>query len=258
MGWPHSIAASRRRDPEHLLATPFLSVIIPSYNEERRIGPTLQEVLRFLDEQPYTWEVVVVDDGSTDDTAAIASAFARKMEGPVRVMTVAHRGKGWAVKRGMLEAKGRYRFMADADLAMPIDQLIGFLDRMAEGYDIVIGSRQIAGARRYDEPASRHVMGRVFNWVTRNFAVRGFQDTQCGFKCFRGEVADELFTRQKTDGFGFDVEILYVASKRGMRILEMPIDWYHQRSSKVRPVVDTFLMLRDILSIRLRDIRGRY
>ena len=240
------------------MATPFLSVVIPSYNEERRIGATLEGVLLYLNEQPYTWEVLVVDDGSNDDTAAIASDFARNVEAQVRVLTVPHRGKGWAVKQGMLAATGRYRFMADADLAMPIEQLGAFLERMAEGYDIVIGSRQIAGARRYGEPASRHVMGRVFNWVVRNFAVGGFKDTQCGFKCFRGEVADELFDLQKTDGFGFDVEILYVASKRGLRILEMPIDWHHQRSSKVRPVTDTFLMLRDIILIRLRDIRGRY
>ena len=240
------------------MATPFLSVVIPSYNEERRIVPTLEEVLRYLHARPYSWEVLVVDDGSTDGTAAIASAFARKVEAPVRVLTVPHRGKGWAVKRGMLAATGRYRFMADADLAMPIEQLDAFLDRMEEGYDIVIGSRQIAGARRYDESASRHVMGRVFNWVVRNLAVARFQDTQCGFKCFRGEVADELFGVQKTDGFAFDVEILYVAAKRGLRVLEMPIDWYHQRASKVRAVTDTFLMLSDILMIRLRDIRGRY
>ena len=158
----------------------------------------------------------------------------------------------------MLAATGEYRFMCDADLAMPIDRLPSFLNRMAEGYDVVIGSRQIAGARRFDEPRPRHIMGRLFNAFVRLVAVRGIEDTQCGFKCFRGEVADELFALQRTKGFAFDVEILRVAQRRGMRVLEMPVDWQHQSDSKVRPGVDTPLMVKDTLMVRWHEARGRY
>ena len=239
------------------MATPFLSIVIPAFNESERIAYTLDKVVSYLSSQSYSWEVLVVDDGSSDDTAAVASewAHASESEQRVHVETIPHGGKGWAVKRGMLAASGRYRFMCDADLAMPIEQLGAFLDRMEEGYDIVIGSRQMTGARRFDEPVGRHIMGRAFNWSVRLLAVSGFEDTQCGFKCFRGEVAEELFARQRTKGFGFDVEVLYLAAKNGLRVLEMPIDWYHQSSSKVRPFVDSFLMLRDTAFVRLRGMR---
>ena len=237
------------------MATPFLSVVIPAFNEEERIASTLGDVVGYMRAQPYTWEVLVVDDGSSDQTATVVSSWATSAE-RVRVETVPHGGKGWAVKRGMQSATGQYRFMCDADLAMPIEQLGVFLPYMEDGYDIVIGSRQIAGARRIGEPVARHIMGRVFNWAVRLLALSGFEDTQCGFKCFRGEVADELFSRQRTRGFGFDVEILYMAKKKGMRVVEIPIEWHHQDSSKVRPLVDSFSMLRDTAMLRLRDAGG--
>ncbi len=240
------------------MATPFLSIVIPAYNEERRIGSTLEVVLRYLGDQQYTWEVLVADDGSADGTASIVRRTTEGGETRVRLLSLAHRGKGWAVRQGMVAAEGRYRFMADADMAMPIEQLGAFLDHMAAGYDIVIGSRQISGARRHGEPATRHLMGRVFNWAVRLLAVGGFQDTKCGFKCFRGDVADSLFRLQRTDGWGFDAEVLYLAKTRGLRILELPIDWYYQTASKVRPLADTFLMLSDILRVWLRRIRGSY
>ncbi|MCH7745470.1 MAG: glycosyltransferase family 2 protein [Chloroflexi bacterium] len=239
------------------MARPFLSVVIPTFNEQVRIISTLEKVVEYLSAQQYTWEVLVVDDGSSDDTAALVRQWTPKNAG-VRLKTIAHGGKGCAVKHGMLAATGEYRFMCDADLAMPIEHLEAFINRMAEGYDIVIGSRQIAGARRFDESASRHIMGRMFNWSVKLLAVGGFQDTQCGFKCFRGEAADELFQLQRTRGWGFDVEILYLALKRRMRVLEMPIDWYHQKDSKVRPGVDSFLMMRDTILVRWRALLGRY
>ena len=241
------------------MAAPLLSVVIPAFNEAERISESLEKVASYLGAQDYAWEVLVVDDGSSDGTAELAKEWAQTSESELRVHveTIPHGGKGWAVKRGMLAADGQYRFMCDADLAMPIEQLGAFLDRMEAGYDIVIGSRQMSGARRFDEPIGRHIMGRVFNWSVRLLAVSGFEDTQCGFKCFRGEVAEDLFSRQRTKGFGFDVEILYMAEKRGLRVLEMPIDWYHQSSSKVRPYADSFLMLRDTMLVRLRDTRRK-
>ena len=238
------------------MATPFLSVVIPAFNEELRISSTLDTIVGYLDGRPFSWEVLVVDDGSTDETARMAAEWA-KSEKRVQVQTVPHRGKGWAVRHGMLATSGELRFMCDADLAMPIEHLSTFLARMAEGYDIVIGSRQKEAARRFDEPVLRHVMGRVFNWIVRAIAVQGFEDTQCGFKCFRGEVAEDLFRLQRAEGFGFDVEVLFIAAKRGLRVVEIPIDWYYQPSSKVRPLVDSFAMLRDTIRLRLRDTMGR-
>jgi glycosyltransferase involved in cell wall biosynthesis len=237
------------------VATPFLSVVIPAFNEEKRIGATLEAVLAYLGEQAYAWEVLVVDDGSFDGTAAIAARFVGD-DKRVKIERLRHAGKGWAVRHGMLAASGDYRFMCDADLAMPIQQLGDFVRRMAEGHDIVIGSRQKAGARRFGEPFGRHIMGRVFNWCVRMLAVRGFEDTQCGFKCFRGSVADELFRLQRTKGFAFDVEILYMAARKGLKVIEIPIDWHHQESSKVRPYVDSFVMLRDATLVKLRGLKG--
>ena len=239
------------------MARPFLSIIIPAFNEEARIITTLEKVVSYLSAQSYSWDVLVVDDGSSDATAELVSQWALAQEG-VCVESIPHGGKGWAVKHGMLAATGEYRFACDADMAMPLEWLATFLKRMEEGYDIVIGSRQIAGARRFNEPALRHIMGRIFNWSVRMLAVRPFQDTQCGFKCFRGEVADELFALQKTKGFGFDVEVLYLALRKRMGVLEIHIDWYHQRASKVRAGLDSFLMLRDTLLVRWYDLRGNY
>ena len=201
---------------------------------------------------------MVVDDGSTDDTVGVVESRAARPETPVRVESIPHAGKGWAVRHGMLASGGRYRFMCDADLAMPVDHLDDFLARMDDGYDVVIGSRQIEGARRFGEGMARHFRGRVFNWVVRLVAVGGFQDTQCGFKCFRGEVADELFGRQMTKGLGFDVEILYLATRRRLNVLEMPIDWHHQKLSRVGSLVEPFSMLRDALAVRIRAARGLY
>ena len=240
------------------MGRPFISVIIPAFNEEARIVPALAKVVAYLDSRPFSWEVVVVDDGSSDGTASLVNRWSRTHEG-VRGETIPHSGKGWAVRHGMLAAEGRYRFMCDADLAMPIEGLGAFIGRMDEGFDVVIGSREIEGARRFNEPTTRHIMGRMFNWSIRLLAVASFEDTQCGFKGFRGDVADDLFAMQKTKGFGFDVEILYLArKKRELRILEMPIDWYHKSGSKVRTGIDSFLMLRDAMLVRWRDISGGY
>ena len=234
-----------------------MSVVIPAYNEAARIAPTLDELAGYLDEQPYSWEALVVDDGSEDDTFAIVSAWAAGGSG-VRVTRNRHCGKGWAVRTGMLETTGKYRFMCDADMAMPVRWIGEFVSRMEAGADIVIGSREARGARRFDEPAYRHLMGRVFNWAVRAVAVRGFQDTQCGFKCFTAGAAADLFGMQRSKGMGFDVEILYLALKRGYAVEEMPIDWHHQPISRVRPGADTIDMLKDTLLVRLRDAAGKY
>lgn len=239
------------------MAKPFLSVIVPAHNEERRIEPTLEKLVGYLSAQPFEWEVIVVENGSDDRTAEVVNSWAAEVE-QVRLIFLPQPGKGWAVREGMIAATGEYRFMCDADMSMPVEHLDDFLARMAERYDVVIGSRQIEGARRFGEPSGRHLMGRVFNWVVRLVAVGGFQDTQCGFKMFRGDVAEELFRRQRTKGWGFDVEILYMAVTRQMSILEMPIDWYHEPSSKINPVSDSIQMVKDTVMARWRGVTGEY
>ena len=236
---------------------PLLSIIIPAFNEERRIVSTLERVLAYLGSQSYAAEVLVVDDGSTDATATLVRRFEGD-DSTVRLLTTAHRGKGHAVRVGMLQAQGRYRFLCDADLAMPIEQVQRFLPPPLTGVDVAVGSREAPTARRFNEPPYRHLMGRVFNAIVRLLAVRGIRDTQCGFKCYRGEIVEHLFGQQRLDGFGFDVEVLFIAQRSGLRLVEVPIDWHHQPESKVRPVWDTVAMLRETVLVRWRHLRGRY
>jgi dolichyl-phosphate beta-glucosyltransferase len=158
----------------------------------------------------------------------------------------------------MLEAAGQYRFICDADLSMPIAETAKFLPPQLSGYDVAIGSREAPGARRFNEPIYRHFQGRVFSNLVKWLVLPGFEDTQCGFKCFRGEIAEDLFRAQVLDGMSFDVEVLYIARRRGCRIVEVPIDWYYRSESRVQPVVDPLRMLRDILIIRRNWAQGKY
>lgn len=239
------------------MGRPYVSVIIPAFNEATRIIPTLKRVVEHLSGKTYGWEVLVVDDGSTDETARIVDEW-RQSRPSVRLERAEHRGKGWAVRRGMLSACGRYRLMSDADLAVPISWLDQFLEELEAGHDVVIGSREAAGARRFDEPAYRHLMGRAFNLIISLIAVRGFRDTQCGFKCFDSKSAIELFGLQRNPGMGFDAEILFLAKKKGLRILEVPVDWYYQTDSKVRPGIDSWIMFKETVNIRWNQLRGAY
>ena len=235
----------------------FLTIVIPAYNEERRLAQTLPKVAKFIETQAYEAEVLIVDDGSTDRTAKVVKEFSAQH--PLfRLIQVEHGGKGHAIKAGMLQAKGEYAFLCDADLAMPITELPKFLPPQRNGYKIAIGSREIEGAVRYNEPFYRHLMGRVYNGLVKLMAVRGFEDTQCGFKCFHHSVAQDLFAHQTIDGFGFDVELLYVAQKRGYKIIEVPIHWYYQTESKVHPIRDTIRMVQDMITVRQNDWRGVY
>jgi dolichyl-phosphate beta-glucosyltransferase len=237
--------------------TPFFSLIIPAHNEEHRLPATLTTVDAFLARQPYTSEILVVENGSQDFTAVVTEAFAA--EHPrVRLIRESRRGKGLAVRRGMLEAAGEYRFICDADLSMPIDEVSKFLPPQLGAYEVAIGSREAPGARRYNEPAYRHLMGRVFNTLVKLLAVPGFEDTQCGFKCFRGEAAQDIFSVQCLDSMSFDVEALYIARMRGYRIVEVPIDWYYMSESRVRLVDDSLRMFSDILAIRRNWRTGKY
>jgi len=234
----------------------FLSVIIPAHNEENRLPDTLEQVLRFLEEQSFTSEVVIVENGSVDKTFEVAQEFAQKHKN-VRVIQ-SERGKGAAVKRGMLEAQGEYRFMCDADLSMPVEEIVKFIPPMLEDFDIAIASREAKGAVRYNEPAYRHYGGRGINFIIQTLILPGLNDTQCGFKCFRAEVANDVFNHQTLHGWSFDIELLYIARKHGYRTKEIPIHWYHHPETKVSALRDALQMIADIFRIHANARRGVY
>jgi len=234
-----------------------VSIIIPAYNEEARLPESLSLIAAFAQSQPYPVEVVVVDNNSSDRTHAIVEEFADEVP-YVRPLFEGTQGKGAAVRTGMLAARGAYRFVCDADLSMPIEEIVRFLPPQLDHFDVAIGSREAPGAVRYDEPWHRHVMGRVFNTIVRLFAVHGFQDTQAGFKMFRAEVAEALFPLQTLNGWSFDVEVLFLAQKRGYRIVEVPINWYYKANTRIHPIRDSIDMFMDVLRIRWNALRGRY
>lgn len=235
---------------------PYLSIIIPAHNEEARLPRALGQVFAFLEKQPYASEVIVVENGSTDRTLVIAQRFAANFPS-LRVLHEDLAGKGRAVRRGMLEGRGEYRFFCDSDFSMPVEQINRFLPPAAQA-DIVIASREAPGAVRYHEPHYRHLTGRVFNALIRLLALPGLQDTQCGFKCFRADAAEDLFRRQTIMGWSFDVEILFIARQRGYTICELGIPWYFNPDSRVSVLRDSWRMLLDILSIRRKARRGVY
>ena len=237
--------------------SPFLSLIIPAHNEEMRLPATLENVRSFIQAQPYSAEVILVENGSADRTLEIARDSMTRMPF-LKVIHEERAGKGLAVKRGMLEARGEYRFFADADFSMPVAEINRFLPPAMDSMDIAIGSREAEGAVRYDEPAFRHLTGRVFNTLVRMVALPGLKDTQCGFKCFRGAVAEDVFPYQTIDGWTFDVEVLFIARRRGYKIVEIGVPWYFDAQSKVRVFKHSLKMAADLFAIRRNALRGVY
>jgi dolichyl-phosphate beta-glucosyltransferase len=239
------------------LSSIFLSIIIPVYNEEKRLPKTFEKLFAFLHEQPYKAEVIVVENGSQDRTLDIAVQYARQYP-QLNVLKVEERGKGMAVQYGILAARGEYRFMCDADFSMPVSEINRFLPPQLSGFDIAIASREAPGAVRYNEPHYRHIVGRIYNSLIRLLALPGLHDTQCGFKCFRAQVAEELFKLQTLKGWSFDVELLFIAKMKGYTIVEIPVPWYFNPESKVSVLRDSLRMALDLLTIRLNATRGVY
>jgi len=236
---------------------PFLSIIIPAYNEELRIASTLEKVFSFLETQEFESEILVIENGSQDRTAELVAQF-QNTHPNLLLLRESRAGKGLAVRRGMLTARGEYRFICDADLSMPVEEIRRFLPPQLDSYDVAIASREFPGAVRYDEPIYRHIIGRGFNFLVRQFTGLKIHDTQCGFKCFRAGIVDDLFQKQVIDGWTFDVEVLFIAQKRGYKIVEIPIPWYYRPGSRVRIVKDTLAMFCDIIRIRINAVRGIY
>lgn len=239
---------------------PLVSIVIPAWNEEARLPATLSALAEFVaspDGQRISPEVIVVDNASTDRTNAIATEFA--LTHPyLHVLQEEKRGKGAAVRTGMLAGSGQYLFICDADLAMPMRELLKFLPPQLDGYGVAIGSREALGARRYGEPLYRHLMGRIFSWLTQMLVLPGFQDTQCGYKCFAYAVAQDVFHTQTMNGWAFDVEILHIARRRGYHILEVPIQWYYRPNSRVSPISDSLKMIREVWHVRQNGRAGLY
>ncbi|TDA66876.1 MAG: glycosyltransferase family 2 protein [Chloroflexi bacterium] len=232
-------------------------MIIPALNEEKRLPATLETIRVFLNQQNYLSEVLVVDSGSSDRTLQIAQDFAGSNP-VVRVLHEEQRGKGRAVRAGMLAARGKYRFFGDADLSMPIEEINRFLPPQLPDPQVVIASREVAGSVRYGEPEIRHLSGRVFNTLVRWIALPGLQDTQCGFKLFRDDIAEDVFQRQTIFGWTFDVEVLYIARLHGYTITEVGVPWYYNADSKVRMWQDAWNMVTDLIQIRRNARRGVY
>jgi dolichyl-phosphate beta-glucosyltransferase len=243
----------RAADPDR----PSLSVILPAYQEAARIGASVEKALAYLHLRDYPAELIVVSDGSTDGTARIA-----REAGGERVHVIenrVNRGKGHAVRTGMLAARGAHLLFSDVDFATPIEEVERFRAALDEGCDLVVGSRALPDSDvRVRQAWWRQSMGRTFNHIVRAAVGFSMRDTQCGFKCFRREAARAIFSRARIDRFAFDVEVLWIAQRLGLRVGELPVVWVDDPHSKVRPVRDSLSMLADLAAIRRNDARGAH
>jgi glycosyltransferase involved in cell wall biosynthesis len=240
---------------------PFLSIVIPAYNEEQRIVRTLAETFDYLEAQDYSSEVIVVDDGSRDQTVARVTSFEKRAAGRLRLLhNPGNCGKGYAVRNGMLGASGEIALFYDADLSTPTSEIPKVIEPIAENrYDVVFGSRglkyELIGTH---QSFLREARGRVGNLILRMLIGLDFKDTQCGFKAFRRQAAQAVFELQRISGFGFDAEVLFIAQKQGWRLLEVPVRWDHVEGSKVTLFSTSFKVLLEVLTIRWNDLTGKY
>jgi glycosyltransferase involved in cell wall biosynthesis len=241
---------------------PDLSIIIPAYNEERRLPRGLAKIRDYLAGRafaPGKVEIIVVDDGSKDRTAAIAEEWSREMPTLRLVPNGENRGKGYSVRHGMMEARGRVALFTDADLSAPIEEADKLLAALDQGNDVAIGSRAVNRALIFGHQSRlRELAGMVFNGFVRLFTGLPFQDTQCGFKAFLREPSQIVFEQQRIEGFGFDPEILFLAKRHGLRAVEIPVRWAHDPATKVHVVRDSLLMFLDLAYIRWNWLMGRY
>lgn len=241
----------------------YLSLIIPAYKEASRITASLDKVFAYLAQAPYDSEIIVVDDGSPDNSVEIIqAAFAKYRSSagasnlPVHARLIElgiNAGKGAAVRTGMLDATGTIRIFTDADLSTPVHEIEKVITAIEkEGYDVVVGSRALEGRKlvKVHQPVYREMMGRFFNMLVQVFVLRGIKDTQCGFKGFRGEVAEIIFNAQKVMGFSFDVEILYLAKRSGYKIKEVAVEWFNDERTTVGALSDSARMFFELLRIR--------
>ena len=237
----------------------FLSVIIPAYNEEKRLLSTLSKICAYLSTKDFPYEIIVVDDGSTDNTLQMVKNFASSNRQIVILINEQNSGKGYSVRKGMLSARGEYAFFTDADLSTPIEEIEKCLPYLINGYDVVIGSRSMPGSDiLVHQPWYREKMGKIFNFMVNMVLLKGIIDTQCGFKGFKREAVKTVFNRCKIDGFSFDVEALYLSRKYNFKIKEIPIRWENSPLSKVSPIKHSLQMFKDLIGIKIKDLKGDY
>lgn len=237
----------------------FLSIVIPAYNEEKRLLPTLSKICAYLSDQGFPYEIIVVDDGSTDNTLQMVRNFASSDNHIVILANGQNKGKGYSVRKGMLHAKGEYVFFTDADLSTPIEEIEKCLPYLTNGYDVVIGSRSMPGSDiTIHQPWYREKMGKIFNFMVNVVLLKGIIDTQCGFKGFKKKAVNTIFNRCSIDGFSFDVEALYLSRKFNFKIREIPIRWENSTLSKVNPIRHSLQMFKDLFRIKIKDLIGSY
>lgn len=237
----------------------FLSVIIPAYNEERRIGYTVQKIFSYLNSKDYKSEVIIVDDGSMDNTVQIIESMDAGNVFLHIIRNKNNRGKGFSINKGVKKSRGAIILFSDADLSTPIEEIEKFMPFFDNGYDVVIGSRGLPVSDiQVRQVWYREWMGKKFGVLVRLLAVPGIRDSQCGFKCFTKLSAEKIFPRQRLSGFCFDVELLFISRKLNLRIKEVPVCWRNSPASRVKPFIDPVNMFFDLLRIRFYDIRGFY
>ena len=236
-----------------------ISIVIPAYNESARLGRTLDQVLNFVHQQAWRAEIIVVNDGSSDQTAELVRTYTRQ-DSTVRLLSnPGNRGKGYSVRNGILHAKGEFILFTDADLSSPIEEAPKLFQALENGSDIAIGSRWVRPELQTQrQSATRQILGRVFNGFLRLFLGLAFNDTQCGFKALRQHSAKVIFPLQRIEGWGFDPEILFLAQKMGFTITEVPVVWAHDERTRIHPFTDGARMIADIIRIRWYDLSGRY
>jgi glycosyltransferase involved in cell wall biosynthesis len=241
------------------MAHPELSIVIPAFNERARIEHALDRVMSCVTEQGWDAEVLVVDDGSTDDTAAIVQSWMERYPRLHLVQNPGNRGKGYSVRNGLLQAAGEIVMFTDADLSAPMEEAERLFAAIHEGADVAIGSRWLDRKRQtIHQPLYRQFFGRCFNWITRVIMGLPFRDTQCGFKAFRRSAAQVIFRLQTIERWGFDPEILFIAQKLGYEIREVPVTWGHDERSRMSYLKDGMKMLEEMAVIRSNSIAGRY
>ena len=239
------------------MSTPFLSLIIPAHNESERLPASLETVKRYISSFPFETEVIVVENNSSDATAKIVREWMNTMP-QLRLISLTQTGKGNAIRTGMLAAQGAFRFMADADFSMPVEEISNFLPEGKPLAPVAIASREAPGSKRIGEPFYRHLIGRVYNLLVRLLVLPGLQDTQCGFKCFSAEAAQAIFPLQRLEGWSFDVEVLTIARQLGFEIAEVPITWHYQPGSRMHLIQDSLQMAKDLFTIRQQRKKGLY
>lgn len=235
---------------------PYLSIVIPAYNEQARIADSLYEIKEYLSKQPYRSEIIVVDDGSSDLTTEVVKFIdiygkeVNEHDEGVLMENIKNVGKGYSIACGMMRASGDIVLFSDADLSTPISELGKLIEYFDHGYDVVIGSRNMDNSLVEEKPWYREIMSRVFSLAVNLLSIRGIRDTQCGFKAYRREVAHRVAMLQRIYGFAFDVEHLYIAKKSGYKIKEVGVEWEHKDGSTVSPVASSISMMKDLMLIR--------